>query len=364
MEVTTSFSHSMAFSSDKAREKLRTLANTQQSIQSTSQWCLFHTKHAKDVVSVWNTQFMAANASPDVRLTLLYLANDILQLARPKMERHALYFSSFKAVLPGALGRVTKSRGDNVAKYGRVLDVWRQRNVYDEGTIRVFRGALNGPGGSVGTDSGSSASSVSHNGSATSHSSNATTSIAVPEPLQSVATKYAQLETTTKTFKTNYAKFHTSSTVVLKSDVESDIPQLLALGETLETEGNQIAMLRTKLATELRELAAELDDWQLLDQQKVQTVKNDKKALQAKVEAAEALRAQQQALNDADDDDMPVYEDEAEDDARAPDSDAENDPEALETGDLKRQKTDTTTSTAPVSNSALQSLNSILEQLS
>lgn len=349
----------MAFSTEKAKEKLKTLSNTQQSIQSTSQWCLFHTKHAKNVVSVWNSQFNASNSTPEYRLALFYLCNDILQLARPKMERHALFFSSFKAVLPTVLANVTNSNGDNIGKYSRVLDVWKQRSVYDEGTIRVFKNSLESPSKS---SSSGSRTILTNNSSGSPNTNIAEGSI--PDPIKPMVGQYSKLETLTKKFKGNYSKFHTSSTVVLKSDVESDIPQLLILGKEIETDLQTLSKLRTDISSEMRKIAAELDDWQMLDQQKLQNVKLNVKQLQEKLDAIEAFKVQQAVLAEADDDDMPVYDDDAEDESPKYDSDDEDKQKEPSGGDFKRQKTDSMETNVASSNSALQSLNSILEQLS
>lgn len=344
----------MSFSPQKAKEKLQTLSNNQQSIQSTSQWCLFHTKHAKDIVSAWNSLFSSSNSTPEYRLALLYLCNDILQLARPKMERHALFFTSFKTVLPSIMGNVSSSRGDNISKYSRVLDVWKQRHVYDEGTIRVFKTSLESTSNEqqATTSSKSSSAAKTHN------------NIGVSDELKPIVEKHTQLDTLTKNFKTNYSKFHTSCSVVLKSDVESDIPQLLTLGKQLEAESQTVVELRTSLAGELRKLAAELDDWQMLDQQKLQNVKSNVKQLQTKMDAIEAAKVQQAVLDEEDDDMIPGYDDDEDEKPESGSGDDDDKQNEGSGGDKKRQKTSDGQSQPVDANSALQSLNSILEQLS
>jgi len=73
----------MAFNPAKLTEKLDKLNSTQASIETVSEWVQFHRKEAARVVDVWDREF--AKAPPPKRLTLLYLANDILQNTRKKV---------------------------------------------------------------------------------------------------------------------------------------------------------------------------------------------------------------------------------------------------------------------------------------
>ena len=73
----------MAFHPAKLTEKLDKLNSTQASIETVSEWVQFHRGEAPRIVEVWDREF--AKAPPPKRLTLLYLANDILQNSRKKV---------------------------------------------------------------------------------------------------------------------------------------------------------------------------------------------------------------------------------------------------------------------------------------
>lgn len=358
----------MSFSIEKTREKLQTLNNTQQSIQSTSQWSLFHTRHANDIVSVWNSFFLSDKSTPESRLVLFYLCNDILQLARKKMDRHGTFFSSFQASLLKVLVSVSASKGDNINKYNRVLDVWKERHVYDNNVINEFKKALNKE---------SQRSDVTKTIKASSSTASISTSVPrtanVPEQLESIVSQYVQLEKLTKSFRSNYSKFHTSSTVVLKSDMVSDIPQLQQLGDEIQGQGQELVKLRTAISSEMRKLAAELDDWQMLDEKKTQNVRVACRQLKIKIADIEAEKQQQMVLEQEDNDEMPMYnnedDDESEEVSPTYESESDNDKQEQEEeddmeSDRKRQKLDFDEKSEGGQSDSWNSLTSILKQLS
>ncbi len=62
------------------REKLGKLVPTQESIEQTSTWCCLFRADAKKLATEWEKVFRE-NEQPK-RLTLIYLANDIVQVGR------------------------------------------------------------------------------------------------------------------------------------------------------------------------------------------------------------------------------------------------------------------------------------------
>lgn len=74
----------MAFSVPRPalEQKLQSLSSTQQSIESTSKWLLFYAGDCSTIVHVWYEELKRASASR--RLSLLYLANHVLQEGRKK----------------------------------------------------------------------------------------------------------------------------------------------------------------------------------------------------------------------------------------------------------------------------------------
>jgi AmiR/NasT family two-component response regulator len=94
---------SLAFSTTTLESKLRDLNSSMQSIQSVSQWIIQHRKHSKTIVGTWFKELRKASASR--KLTLLYVANDVIQNSRRKAPE---YKSEFIKALPKALHLIVK----------------------------------------------------------------------------------------------------------------------------------------------------------------------------------------------------------------------------------------------------------------
>ncbi|XP_010055253.2 regulation of nuclear pre-mRNA domain-containing protein 1A [Eucalyptus grandis] len=107
-------------------EKLLKLNNSQQSIESLSQWCVSHRKKAKQIVETWDKTFNSSQKEKCV--SFLYLANDILQNSRRKGSE---FVNEFWKVLPAALKHVY-GNGDELGKkvVTRLVDIWDERKVF------------------------------------------------------------------------------------------------------------------------------------------------------------------------------------------------------------------------------------------
>lgn len=67
----------MALTEEMFLEKLNKLSNTQQGIENMSSWCCFWRNDARRIVQWWEEAFSRADKTK--RLTMIYLANDVLQ---------------------------------------------------------------------------------------------------------------------------------------------------------------------------------------------------------------------------------------------------------------------------------------------
>lgn len=117
--------------------KLKQLTQTQQSIESTSSWCLFYSKEARTVVQVWDSELSRLPA--DKKLTQLYLANHILQEGKKKGRE---YQEEFSKVIARAI-RDAYSNGDEKTRKGvdRLLDVWAERKVFSSSVVKELKEA-------------------------------------------------------------------------------------------------------------------------------------------------------------------------------------------------------------------------------
>ncbi|XP_065013035.1 actin cytoskeleton-regulatory complex protein pan-1-like [Musa acuminata AAA Group] len=107
-------------------EKLTKLNNSQQSIETLSNWCIFHRKKAKEIVETWDQAF--SNSPREKRVPFLYLANDILQNSRRKGSE---FVNEFWKVLPGCLKNVYENGEDHGKKVvNRLVEIWDERKVF------------------------------------------------------------------------------------------------------------------------------------------------------------------------------------------------------------------------------------------
>jgi len=108
-------------------EKRLTLVNsTQESVQTLSLWILYHRSQHDQLIKTWFK--VLKRSKPAHRLTLFYVANDVIQNA--KKQNALIYQQAFKPYLNSAMVYVKEN---NIKKkIQRILEIWRERGVYDE----------------------------------------------------------------------------------------------------------------------------------------------------------------------------------------------------------------------------------------
>ncbi|XP_062203917.1 uncharacterized protein LOC133906137 isoform X2 [Phragmites australis] len=115
-----------SFSEQRLVDKLNKLNSSAASIQTLSQWCIFHRKRARRVVDTWEKQFNSA--TKDKKVSFLYLSNDILQNSKRKGGE---YVNEFWRVLPRSLKHVYEIGGDEGKKVvARLIAIWDERKVF------------------------------------------------------------------------------------------------------------------------------------------------------------------------------------------------------------------------------------------
>ena len=107
-------------------KRLTTVNTTQESVQTLSLWILYHHAQNENLLKVWFK--VLKKSKPSHRLTLFYVANDVIQNA--KKQNAAVYQQAFKPYLNSAMIYV-KENGIR-KKIQRILEIWRERAVYDD----------------------------------------------------------------------------------------------------------------------------------------------------------------------------------------------------------------------------------------
>jgi regulator of Ty1 transposition protein 103 len=129
----------MSFNEPSLLKKLAELTSTQQSVQTLSLWLIHHRRHSKHIVSIWLDQLKHTDSN-ERKLTLIYLANDILQNSRKKGDE---YLNEFSTVLNEAI-QSSASTADDKTKFTleRILNIWKDRKIYPDKTIDKFKATL------------------------------------------------------------------------------------------------------------------------------------------------------------------------------------------------------------------------------
>ncbi|CAG2105245.1 unnamed protein product [Medioppia subpectinata] len=128
----------MSLNETSLEKKLAVVTNSQDSIQGLSLWILHHKTHYKRIIHIWFNCFTKAKSSH--RLTLFYLANDVIQHAKRKgvpqfVDHFADYLKKATALC----------KEDQIsANIERVFNIWLERSIYSEDLIEELRGLLSG----------------------------------------------------------------------------------------------------------------------------------------------------------------------------------------------------------------------------
>lgn len=130
---------SSSFNEENLMRKLDQCTPTQESIQTLALWIIHHKNHHELIAKLWLKKMSESSTSSRQRLTLVYLANDVIQNCKRKNAK--IYQDSFKTILNEA---VASCRSESIKKnVQRVLEVWLERQVYDKSFIDQLISSLN-----------------------------------------------------------------------------------------------------------------------------------------------------------------------------------------------------------------------------
>ncbi|XP_071557092.1 uncharacterized protein [Temnothorax nylanderi] len=123
------------FDAEQFERRLHSLKDSQESIQGLSAWCLDRRQHHKKIVATWLQ--VLKKVKVEHRLTLFYLANDVIQYSKRKNFEFVESWGT-------TLQRATPMVRDEKVKHRilRIFKIWDQRQVYDEEFLADLSGLI------------------------------------------------------------------------------------------------------------------------------------------------------------------------------------------------------------------------------
>ncbi|XP_050421470.1 regulation of nuclear pre-mRNA domain-containing protein 1B [Adelges cooleyi] len=127
------------FTEGGLNKRLKELNASQQSIQTLSLWLIHHRKYAHTVVKIWSKEIAAGDEAK--QLTLMYLANDVIQNGKKKGPE---YGQEFGKELVKAFEKISKINCSAKTRQSltRLLNIWEERGVYSKTQIDDFKAAF------------------------------------------------------------------------------------------------------------------------------------------------------------------------------------------------------------------------------
>lgn len=130
----------MSLNEANLEKRFNQVSTSQGSIQSLSFFCLHYKNHHKKIAHIWLRCLQKAKVSH--RLTLIYLANDIVQNA--KRKNTLSFIDDFKSILKDTIPYL---RDEKIKKsVERVFSIWQDRDVFDAKFTNELKNLLNDNG--------------------------------------------------------------------------------------------------------------------------------------------------------------------------------------------------------------------------
>lgn len=128
----------MSLNEPNLEKRFNTVAASTGSIQSLSSLCLHYKNYHKRIAQIWLRCLQKAKVQH--RLTLIYLANDIVQNA--KRKNSVSFIEDFKLILKDTIPYL---RDEKIRKsVERVFSIWQDRAIFDSKFTSELKCALNG----------------------------------------------------------------------------------------------------------------------------------------------------------------------------------------------------------------------------
>ncbi|KYK59720.1 hypothetical protein DCS_00854 [Drechmeria coniospora] len=118
----------MAYNDDSVLARLSSLNESHDSIATAAQWIMFHKRHADRTVQLWMQRLK--DSSSTRRLSLVYLANEVVQQSRIRHKED--FVIAFSPVVAEATSVAYRGAPAEIqAKLRRVIDVWKDRSIFE-----------------------------------------------------------------------------------------------------------------------------------------------------------------------------------------------------------------------------------------
>ncbi|KAK3066113.1 hypothetical protein LTS18_002017, partial [Coniosporium uncinatum] len=122
----------MAYTDDAVKAKLSALNETQEGIVTVAQWIMFHRRHADKTANLWMQRLKDSTSSK--RLNLIYLANEVVQQSKIRNKKE--FVDAFSNIIAESTQVAYRSASPDVQqKIMRVVEVWRQRQIFDPSVL-------------------------------------------------------------------------------------------------------------------------------------------------------------------------------------------------------------------------------------
>ncbi|XP_039284135.1 regulation of nuclear pre-mRNA domain-containing protein 1B [Nilaparvata lugens] len=127
------------FTEGSLSKKLEDLNASQHSIQTLSLWVIHHRKHYQLIVKTWMKELQKADEGRQI--TLMYLANDVIQNSKKKGPEYGKEFGTVMKQAFQIMGGPKLSEKTKKSLL-RLISIWEERSVYDRKLIEELKYAF------------------------------------------------------------------------------------------------------------------------------------------------------------------------------------------------------------------------------
>ncbi|KAK3370174.1 RNA polymerase II-binding domain-containing protein [Podospora didyma] len=125
----------MSYNDDAVLAKLSALNESHESIATTAQWIMFHRRNSAQSVHLWVTKLKDLPSAK--RLNMIYLANEVVQQSKARHKEE--FLTAFSPFIADATATAYRGASADIQnKLRRVVEVWRERSIFD----REIQGAM------------------------------------------------------------------------------------------------------------------------------------------------------------------------------------------------------------------------------